>query len=460
MVDCAPRSRRRFLSDAAVAGAGLAVGAGVLGSGSTAQAARAGASPVTITYLDYQKLRIQWADRWLPRFERAMAAAGHPINVNHQVGPTPDVDFRTKITVSYAANNAADVIAYGVNWLAPFVSAGYLLDLSPYVSKWPDWTSKYYPVITKECMVGGKTYAVPQEAGLEMLFYRKDILDKYHISTAQPQSWADLLDRAREIKRKTGKWALLYDAGVQWGGGVWEEAFANLMLGTHSRIYDLAAKKWVIRSKGLLQCFQFYETLTKEKLMPIQPLLNPSPWIIPKYKMFPAGDLVISCGGSWSWQFDWGPQGAGPIPHELEVLGTWNFPTVDGKGKPFVWAGAGFVYTISANSQHPAEAFELIKYLTQPHPSADELYTIGAVSPRNDTHNVAPYNKLPKIVSTESLLTKGKYFSTYDGQDKWEAYIADATEAIITGRANAQQALDLFASECRKGLGAAHVTEE
>lgn len=460
MPDGTPRSRRRFLSEAATAGAGLAVGAGMLGAGTQAHAAQPGAAPVTITYLDYQKLRIQWSNRWLPKFEKAMAGAGHPIKVNHQIGPTADVDFQTKITVDYAAHNAADVIAYGVDWLAPFVAAGYIHDLSPYVAKWPDWTTKYYPVITKECMVDGKTYGVPQEASLEMLFYRKDILEKHHISTAQPQSWADLLDRAREIKRKTGKWAVLFDAGTQWGTGVWGEAFGPLMLGTSSKIYDDATKKWVIRSKGLLQCFQFYTTLTKEKLMPIQPLLNPSPWIIPKYKMFPAGQLVISTGGSWSWQFDWGPHGAGPIPNELKVLGTWNFPTVDGKSKPYVWAGAGFVYTISADSQHPQEAFDLIKYLTQPKPSSDELYTIGAVSPRKDTRHTPPYSTLPYIVDTENQLTKGKYFPSREGLDKWEAYIADATEAIITGKANAQQALDMFAAECKKGLGANKVTEE
>jgi ABC-type glycerol-3-phosphate transport system substrate-binding protein len=97
-----------------------------------AQAARPNADPVTITYLEYQKLRIQWADRWIPKFEKAMAAAGRRIKVNHQTGPTPDVDFRTKITVSYAANNAADVITYGLDWLAPFVAAGYILDLTPF----------------------------------------------------------------------------------------------------------------------------------------------------------------------------------------------------------------------------------------------------------------------------------------------------------------------------------------
>jgi multiple sugar transport system substrate-binding protein len=455
-----PRSRKHFLVDSVKVGAGLAAGAEVLGAPAQVRAARPSADPVTITYLDYQKLRAQWVDRWIPKFEAMTAAAGHPIKVNHQVGPTADVDFQTKITVDYAANNGPDVSSYGQSLLAPFVSAGYLTDLTPYVSKWADWSTKYYPVTTKQSMVAGKVYGVPEEAGLEMLFFHKDILDKYHISTAQPKSWADLLDRAREIKSKTGKWAMLFDAGVQWGGSVWGEAFGPMMLGTHSPIYDEAGKKWIVRSKGLLETFQFYEALYKDQLMPIQPLLNPSPWIIPKYKMFPSGQLVVSVGGSWSWQFDWGAKGAGPIPNELNVLGTWNFPTQDGSGKPYVWAGVGYVYTISASSTHPQEAFEFIKFLTQPGPSADELYTIGAVSPRNDTRHTAPYKNLPYIVSTESQLSTGKYFASHDGQDKFTTYIAAASEAIITGKANAQQALDQFAAACKKGLGASNVTQE
>jgi multiple sugar transport system substrate-binding protein len=460
MFENEPRSRRRFLTDSALAGAGLAGGAAVLGATEHVEAASPAADTVTITYLDYQKLRVEWVNRWIPKFEAMTAAAGRPIKVNHQIGPTADVDFQTKLTIDYAAGNGPDVSAYGDSLLAPFVSAGYLTDLTPYTSKWSDWTGKYYPIITKQCTVAGKPYAVPQEAGLEMLFYRKDILRKNNISTAQPTSWADLLDRGREIKKKTGKWAMLFDAGIQWGGGVWGEAFGPMMLGTHSKIYDEAAKKWVVRSKGLLQTFQFYETLTKEGLLPIQPLLNPSPWTIPKYQMFPAGQLVISVGGSWSWQFDWGAKGAGPIANELNVLGTWNFPTQDGSGKPYVWAGAGFVYTISSTSQHPAEAFEFIKFLAQAGPSADELYSIGAVSPRKDTRNTAPYNKLPYIVSTESQLSTGKFFPSHDGQDKWQTYIAQATEAIITKKANAQQALDQFTAACTKGLGASSVTQE
>ena len=110
-------------------------------------------------------------------------------------------------------------------------------------------------------------------------------------------------------------------------------------------------------------------------------------------------------------------------PDELSALGTWNFPTQDGSGQALRLGRLGYIYTISASSQHPQEAFEFIKFLTQPGPSADELYTIGAVSARNDTRHTAPYNTLPYIVSTEGQLATGKFFASHNGIDKWETYI-------------------------------------
>ena len=454
------RSRKHFLVDTAKAGAGLALGTEMLGVRSQVEAAHTTAAPVTITYMDHQKLRLEVAQRWIAKFEAATQAAGKPIQVDLQAGPTPDVDYQSKITVNYAAGNPADVISYGLTYLAPFVAAGYVRDLTPYVSGWADWKTAYYPLTIKESSIGGKPYGVPEDAALELLYYRKDILTTYKISTAQPRSWAELLDRAREIKKKTGKFALLFPAGIQWGSGGFAEAGVNLLLGTHSKIYDTTAKKWVVRSTGLRQTFEFYYTLAKEQLMPVQPLLNPSPWIIPKYKMFPAGQLVVSTGGSWSWEFDWGPQGAGPIPNELHVLGTWDFPTQDGTSKPFVWAGVGDIYTISAASQHPQEASAFIKYMSQPGPQGDFLATIGAVAPRMTTRRNPEYDNVKVLVNAEPLLNSGRFFGTYEGEDQFTAYFAAATEALITLRSTPQQALDQFAAACKKGLGAAQVTEE
>src|SRR5205807_9380305 len=71
---------------------------------------------------------------------------------------------------------------------------GYLQDLTPYVSKWSDWKTRYYPVTIKQSTVGGKVYAVPQEAGLEMLFFHKDIL-RSEEHTSELQSPCNLVCR-------------------------------------------------------------------------------------------------------------------------------------------------------------------------------------------------------------------------------------------------------------------------
>ena len=47
--------------------------------------------------------------------------------------------------------------------------------------------------------------------------------------------------------------------------------------------------------------------------LPVQPLLNPEPWVQPKYKDFPAGKLLIETCGTWCWSFDYGPNGTAPI---------------------------------------------------------------------------------------------------------------------------------------------------
>jgi ABC-type glycerol-3-phosphate transport system substrate-binding protein len=67
---------------------------------------------------------------------------------------------------------------------------------------------------------------------VQQIYYRRDILEKAGISTEQPKTWAELLDRAKEIKAKTGAYGLLFPAGVTWGGGSFTEGFRLLIVGT------------------------------------------------------------------------------------------------------------------------------------------------------------------------------------------------------------------------------------
>lgn len=415
------------------------------------------AAAVELTILEHQDPRLKELKALLPKFEAAMKAAGKNITVKVLEGPAPDTEFRTKLTLDYNAGNAADVVSYGSSWVPDFVSAGYLLDLTERLNGWADYQHFYKPLREQSVQADGKVYGVPREASIQQLFYRKDVLDKAGVSTAQPKSWDELITRMNELKPKLGKPPILFPAGKAWGGGTFDEGFTHLMLGTDSPLYDAADGKWIVKSPGLTSVFKFYETLTKDKLLPTEALLNPEPWVPTKYTAFPKGELAVATCGTWCWIFDWGPGTKGEIPDIFNKVATWEFPTE--KGGTFVTGGLGWVYAISAKSKHPDEAFELVKWLTSGEAMATNAVTIGAAAPRDDIQDVAPYSGKPFLIDAEKRLTGARAFQAPAGVDKIQQLVGEFTEEVITGRMTGDAAAAQFSQRATDALGAEKVKQ-
>jgi multiple sugar transport system substrate-binding protein len=449
-------SRRDLLIQGGIRAAGLGAGSRIvlphILPAQVASSGKTGAHPVTITVLEHQQLRLKLLKAEIPRFEAAMAARGTPIKVHPQVGPTPDNDFLTQLTMAYTVGTGPDVTSFPSSWTPDYILANFLKDITAYVQAWPDWRRYWYPALRAATTVNGRIYFLPREVTVQSLLYRKDILAAHHISTAQPRTWDDLLVVAREIKRKTGKYALSIPAGVQWGSGTFDEGFIHLMLGSGSPIYDTDRRKWVVKSPGLLRVFRFYATAAKEGLLPVPWLNAPSPWVPIKYRAFPRGDLVITTGGTWSWTFDWGPHGAAPIPDVFAKVGMWRFPSLD--GKPFTTAGIGWAWAIANRGTHAAAAWEFVKFMTSGRALADNLVAIGYVAPRSDVARTQPeYGKLPFLVAAEHTLTSSRSFIPKPGEAKIQQLIAEATQSLIDGRASPDQALATFAARATDALG-------
>lgn len=464
--ELSPISRRELLIRGGQVAAGMAVGGTALELfGSTALAART----VTITVREHQQLRVNFLDSVVPKFERATKAAGRPIKVDVQVGATDDGTFLSALTIDYAAGHGPDVTSFGRDAVPDFIAAQRLARDTRALNAWRAWHTEWYPIMRKDVTVKGQQYTVPREAAVLSLYYRHDILKKHGISTAQPKSWADLIARAKQIKKKTGLYSgkggnpgagvLLFPAGSQWGGGTFDEGFIHLMLGTKSKLYDGRTGKWVCKSKGLLDVFTFYHTLAKEKLIPVEALLSPNPWQPTKYAAFPAGDLTVTTSGTWAWEFDWGPHGASPIPNIFRRVATWKFPTEHG-GPPFVFAGLNWVWAIAANSAHKAEAMKFVEYMMGPRLLSQDLALTGNVSPRADAKKYPPYSGKPYIYHSEKDFATGKYFQPQTGQDKIVTLIGQATTDLITLSKSPQQALNDFYNGALQQLGPGRVEVE
>lgn len=431
-----------------------AVLAGALGlsacSGSSSEP-EASDGPVTLTIVESQQTRADALAALLPAFEADMKKQGRDVTVKLVSDILPDDQFKTKITQQYNAGQAPDIADYGAGNVPGFAGAGYLLDLTPYLNDWADWQTFYPDVRDQVLQPDGKIYALPHEANTQTLFYRKDVLTKLGISTEQPATLSELVTRLQQVTAKTGQPSIVLPAGTAWGGGTFGEGFLNVMLGTDSKLYNEDSKKWVVKSPGLTATFGLYDQLTKDKLLPVEALLNPEPWQPTKYTAFPAGTLPVAAQGTWGWRYDWGSKGAAPIPDLLDKVATWQYPS--DSGQPYSVGGVAFSYAVSAKSEHPDEAVALIKFLSSGSAMAEQLVAVGAAAPRTGIDSVAPYSQAPELVATGKELQTSRSFITRPGQDQIAQAVAEATEGILTGKMDGDAAADAFAESVTELLG-------
>ncbi len=424
------------------------------------------AAPVELTLLEHQKPRLDVLAKIIPMCEASLAQEGINVKVNLTGNVVEDEAFRQTVTTLYQGDSPPDITSYPGAWVPDFATAGYLLDISDKLAAWPDWQAHFYQVLRDRAQqADGKYYSMPRHGTVIEFFIRKDILEQNGISTEQPNSWQELIDRLTALHAKTNLPAITIPAGKTWGGGTFDEGFIHIFNGTGGKLYDDAAKKWIVKSQGLTDAFNFYSQLQKGGLLPTKALLDPNPWEPTKYDGFTGttadGKAIpvappITTQGSWGWVYDWGPAptGARPIPGIYDgKVDTWAFPS-KAPNDNFVWAAEDWMWTISAKSKHPDEAFALLKCLNTGEPLAMDVAAVGNLAPRDDIQTVAPYKDMPYLIKMEKLLTSGRTFKAQVGIDKIQQAVGAATEQILLNKMDGNQAADYFAQQATELLGA------
>jgi multiple sugar transport system substrate-binding protein len=432
-----------------------AVLVGLVAAGGLTACSSGGSSDgaVTISITEFQQSRIDSVEKLLPGFEAEMKKQGRNIKVEMVGDVLTDDQFKTKITQQLIAGEAPDLLDLGDSLVPGFAGAGYLAPLDDYLDKWDGW-EHYYPQF-KEAMVrqDGKIYALVHDTGVQNLFYRKDLLTQMGVDTSQPATWDDLIARLVQIKDQAGGNPIVIPAGTAWGGSTWTEGFQPILGGTDKDYYSLETGKWNLQSGGFAAVFDLYGELYAKGLLPVQDLENPNPWEPTKYVKFPAGEIQVAAQGTTGWKFDWGPDGAAPIPDLTTKVDTWQYPALREGDKPFGWSGLGFGFAIPEKSEHKEEAMLLAQYLSSGEPLAQQLVTSGAAAPRDDLADVKPYADEPKLVQAGKDLATSVYVPTGDGSEQIAQAVASATELIISGEADGAEAYDSFVKDATDLLG-------
>jgi trehalose/maltose transport system substrate-binding protein len=251
------------------------------------------------------------------------------------------------------AAGAEDVDIFQIDVIWPGILASHLLDLTPYAA---EAIPEHFPAMITNNTVADRLVALPWFTDAGLLYYRKDLLDRY--AEQIPETWEALSAVARRIQqaeRKAGNAAMW---GFVWQGRAYEGLTCN-------------ALEWMV-SHGGGAIIGENGGITVNNQQSVAALERAAGWVgsisppgVLNYSeeesrgVFQAGNAVFMRNWPYAWQLS---QGEGsPVRNKVGVA---RLPRAEGRKGNHAATLGGWSLAVSRYSRHPKLAADLVLYLT------------------------------------------------------------------------------------------------
>ncbi|MEN3042686.1 MAG: ABC transporter substrate-binding protein [Fervidobacterium sp.] len=364
-------------------------------------------------------------------------------DIKVSVMPMPNSSTeRHDLYVTYLASGEKEptVLMLDVIWPAEF--APYLEDLSADKSYFE--LDKFLPGTVKAATVGGKIVAIPWFTDAGLLYYRKDLLEKYGFKNP-PKTWDELVKIAKTITAKEKNIVGFVWQGARYEGLVCD--FMEYLISFGGDVLDDAGNV-IINSPAAVKALQFMvDLIYKEKI---------SPQAVTTYmeeearRKFQNGEAVFMRNWPYAWSLLNNPK-------ESKVAGKVGVAPLPAgpSGKSAATLG-GWMLGINKNAteEEKAAAKKLVKFLT----SYDEqLYkainagqnpTMMDVYKNPELKKAAPFmvELYGMFINAAPRPRTAKYSEISDVIQKY-------THAALTQQMSPQKAIEEMAKELNKVLG-------
>jgi trehalose/maltose transport system substrate-binding protein len=337
---------------------------------------------------------------------------------------------RLALYLQIMAAQSPDIDVFQIDVVWPGLLASHLIDLNAYLPK--GLTAQHFPTVIENDTVNGRFVAMPWFIDAGLLYYRKDLLDRY--GARVPEQWSDLEATARRIRdaeRKGGNtrlWGFVFQArayegltadALEWiasnGGGTIIDANGKVTVNNPNATAGIdRAAGWIgtIAPEGVL-------TYTEEESRGV----------------FQTGDAVFMRNWPYAWALANAPDS--PIKDKVGIA-----PLPKGSANPkHVAALGGQELAVSKYSAHPKEAADLVLYLTSAaeqkrraiegsfNPTIRSLYTDP------DIRNANPYMGQLAEVFASTVARPSRITGTKYNRVSTEFY--NAVHATLAGNGNA-----------------------
>jgi trehalose/maltose transport system substrate-binding protein len=263
-----------------------------------------------------------------------------------------------------ARSGEVDVLMVDVVW--PGIVKQHLLDLVPYAK---GVQAQHFPAIIANNTIDGKLLAMPWFTDAGLLFYRKDLLEKYREKV--PVTWTELTATAQRIQdaeRKAGNQEM---HGFLFEGKPYEglscNAFEWVASSGGGTIVD-AAGKITINNPQAAQALDLAATWPG----------TISPKNVVGFAEEEARSVFQNGHGvfmrNWSYVWDLAQKDGSKVKGKIGMA-----PLPKGAGGKSVSALGGWQLAVSKYSKHPAEAAELVMFLTSKEMQKKRAMLVGSL---------------------------------------------------------------------------------
>ena len=347
---------------------GLAVTAAVI-----AGCGGAGKGPVTLNWYVFPEPSGSFA----AAAAACSKASNGAYNIKINFLSTASDQQRVSLVRRLAANDSAiDILAMDVDWTAEFATAKWIRPVPASLAAQIKSVDLPGPVKTATAL--GKIYAVPINSNTELLWYRKDLLQK--IGKPVPKTWNEMIDDSILLAQK-GLPHYIEEQGAQYEGlTVWFNSLVNSAGGQ-----IITSDNKVVIGQPAQQAASIMHRLATSPAA--DPTLNVDQEDQSRTE-FEKGLAAFEINYPFVY-----PAAKTDVPSIFKQMGYAPFPTVTPGTPPHVSIG-GYDLGVSSYSKHPTEAFNAISCLTQDKYEITYATKGGLAPVRSATYNDPSFLKL------------------------------------------------------------------
>jgi multiple sugar transport system substrate-binding protein len=380
-------------------------------------------------------LRAGEAEQWQPLVREFQQQ--YP-QIRVKIVETPNDTDRVEdlYTASFLLGNSPyDLIYMDIIWTPKFAAAGWLLDLSPYLSQ-----EDLAPFLAGD-IAGGKyeekLYRMPFRSDAGMLYYRSDLLNQ--IGVTPPKTFSELVVISQQLKEKG-----LVDWGYAWQGKQYEglsAMFVEILRGYGGFWIDPKTLEIGLNRPEAIAAVQFLQDSIKSGISP------PGVTTYAEEEtrlLFENGKTAFL--RNWPYVFS--------LAAESSIRGKYAIvPMVSSEGGSSGACQGGWGIGIAKTSKHPEAAWKAIEFFSseaiQKQYVLDNGYVPSRISLFNDPDIVSKYPHYPQLLEVVQNSALRPPIAQYaQASDILQRYLS----AALTDKMNPQRAMQAAAAETRRLL--------